>query len=70
MLTKKEIFLIGEKKSEIIGMVRYEINKIFAYVSINISRNYRNLGYGFYFLKMSEKFLKKNLVLISNIKKK
>jgi len=39
------------------------------YVSIYISKKLRNLGYGSKILKMSEKFLKKKIIIISRIKK-
>ena len=50
-------------KSEKIGTVRYETEKIFTNISISISKKFRNLGYGSKIIKSSEKFLKKNLLL-------
>jgi RimJ/RimL family protein N-acetyltransferase len=71
-LKKKNIVflvaLIGDSKK--IGTVRYEIDKIFTYISISISKKFRNLGYGSKIIKKSEKFLKKKLVIISRIKNK
>jgi hypothetical protein len=66
---EKNVFLTIKKKSEIIGSIRYEIKNIFTHVSINIKKQFRNLGYGSTLLKKSEKFLKKNLLIISTIKK-
>ena len=43
---------------------------IFTKVSINISKEFRKLGYGSKILKKSEKFLKRKVVIISIIKKK
>ena len=57
-------------KSEKIGTVRYEAEIIFTNISINISKKFRNLGYGAKIIKKSEKFLKKKLVVISRIKNK
>jgi hypothetical protein len=56
-------------KSEKIGTVRYETEKIFTNISINISKKFRNLGYGTKIIKNSEKFLKRKLIIISRIKK-
>ena len=54
--------------SEKIGIVRYESEKIFTNISINISKKFRNLGYGSKIIKNSEKFLKQKLIIISRIK--
>ena len=54
-------------KSEKIGTVRYETEKIFTNISISISKKFRNLGYGSKIIKSSEKFLKKKLIIISRI---
>jgi spore coat polysaccharide biosynthesis protein SpsF len=67
---KNTTFLIAfnnEHKS--IGAVRYETEKNLTYVSIYISKKLRNHGYGSKILKMSEKFLKKKIIIISRIKK-
>lgn len=61
------IALIGNSKK--IGIVRYDVGVIFANISINISRDFRSLGYGSRILKKSEKFLKRKLIIISRIKK-
>ena len=37
-------------------------------LNINISKKFRNLGYGSKIIKNSEKFLKKKLIIISRIK--
>jgi len=67
---KNAIFLVAlNNNSEKIGTVRYEIEKIFTNISINISKKFRNLGYGSKIIKNSEKFLKKKLIIISRIKK-
>lgn len=66
---EKNIFLTIKKRSEIIGSIRYETKNIFTHISINIKKQFRNLGYGSTLLKKSEKFLKKNLLIISTIKK-
>ena len=54
--------------SEKIGTVRYKTNKIFTDISINISKKFRNLGFGSKIIKESEKFLKKKAIIISRIK--
>jgi spore coat polysaccharide biosynthesis protein SpsF len=66
---KNAIFLVALiNNSEKIGTVRYETEKIFTNISINISKKFRNLGYGSKIIKNSEKFLKKKLIIISRIK--
>jgi spore coat polysaccharide biosynthesis protein SpsF len=66
---KNAIFLVAlNNNSEKIGTVRYETEKIFTNISINISKKFRNLGYGSKIIKNSEKFLKKKLIIISRIK--
>jgi RimJ/RimL family protein N-acetyltransferase len=68
---KNVIFLVALiSDSKKIGTIRYETDKIFTYISINISKKFRNLGYGSKIIKRSEKFLKKKLVIISRIKNK
>jgi RimJ/RimL family protein N-acetyltransferase len=71
-LKKKNVIflvaLIGDSKK--IGTIRYETDKIFTNISINVSKKFRNLGYGSKIIKKSEKFLKKKLVIISRIKNK
>jgi RimJ/RimL family protein N-acetyltransferase len=69
LIKKNVIFLVAETiNSEKIGTVRYEIGKIFTNISINISKKFRNLGYGSKIIKKSEKFLKRKLIIISRIK--
>lgn len=66
---KNAIFLVALiNNSEKIGTIRYETEKIFTNISINISKKFRNLGYGSKIIKNSEKFLKKKLIIISRIK--
>jgi spore coat polysaccharide biosynthesis protein SpsF len=66
---KNAIFLVALiNNSEKIGTVRYETEKIFTNISINISKKFRNLGYGSKIIKNSEKFLKKKIIIISRIK--
>jgi spore coat polysaccharide biosynthesis protein SpsF len=66
---KIAIFLVAlSNNSEKIGTVRYETNKIFTDISINISKKFRNLGFGSKIIKESEKFLKKKAIIISRIK--
>jgi spore coat polysaccharide biosynthesis protein SpsF len=66
---KNAIFLVALiNNSEKIGTVRYETEKIFTNISINISKKFRNLGYGSKIIKNSEKFLKQKLIIISRIK--
>jgi UDP-2,4-diacetamido-2,4,6-trideoxy-beta-L-altropyranose hydrolase len=71
-LKKKNIIflvaLISDSKK--IGTIRYERDKIFTYISINVLKKFRNRGYGSKIIKKSEKFLKKKLVVISRIKNK
>jgi spore coat polysaccharide biosynthesis protein SpsF len=71
-LKKKEvIFLVASiNNSQKIATVRYETEKIFTNISINISKKFRNLGYGSKIIKNSEKFLKQKLIIISRIKNK
>jgi len=66
---KNTIFLVAViNNSQKIGTVRYETKKIFTSISINISKKFRNLGFGSKILEKSEKFLKKKLIIISKIK--
>ena len=66
---KNTIFLVAlSNNSEKIGTVRYETNKIFTDISINISKKFRNLGFGSKIIKESEKFLKKKTIIISRIR--
>jgi spore coat polysaccharide biosynthesis protein SpsF len=66
---KNAIFLVAStNNSEKIGTVRYETEKMFTNISINISKKFRNLGYGSKIIKNSEKFLKRKLIIISRIK--
>jgi RimJ/RimL family protein N-acetyltransferase len=68
---KNVIFLVALiSASKKIGTIRYETDKIFTDISINISKEFRNLGYGSEIIKLSEKFLKKKLIIISRIKNK
>tara|TARA_B100001175_G_scaffold317854_1_gene336959 strand:- start:3837 stop:4295 length:459 start_codon:yes stop_codon:yes gene_type:complete len=62
-------FIVMSKDSQRIGIVRYDLKDIFAYVSINIKNEFRNLGYGSIMLKETEKLIKKNLILVANVKK-
>jgi spore coat polysaccharide biosynthesis protein SpsF len=66
-LKKKEvIFLVASiNNSQKIATVRYETEKIFTNISINISKKFRNLGYGSKIIKNSEKFLKQKLIINS-----
>jgi ribosomal protein S18 acetylase RimI-like enzyme len=66
---KKNIFLIAKKNSEAFGIIRYNLNSVIAYISINIAKKFRNLGYGSIALKKSEKFLKESLIIIAEVKK-
>ncbi len=66
---KNAIFLVAlSNNSEKIGTVRYETNKIFTDISINISKKFRNIGFGSKIIKESEKFLKKKTIIISRIR--
>ena len=66
---KNAIFLVAlSNNSEKIGTVRYETEKIFTNISINISKKFRNVGYGSKIIKNSEKFLKQKLIIIARIK--
>jgi len=68
---KNVIFLVALiSASKKIGTIRYETDKIFTDISINISKEFRNHGYGSKIIKLSEKFLKKKLIIISRIKNK
>jgi predicted GNAT family acetyltransferase len=68
---KKANFLVAFfNEFKKVGVIRYETEKIFTYVSISICSEFRNLGYGTTIIKMSEKFLKKKCIIISIIKKK
>ena len=50
-------------------MVRYNLKDICAYVSIGITRKFRNLGYGATALKASEIYLKTNTIIVAKVKK-
>ena len=66
---KNIIFLVALiSASKKIGTIRYETDKKFTDISINISKEFRNLGYGSKIIKNSEKFLKKKIIIISRIK--
>lgn len=66
---KNVVFLVALiNNSQKIGTVRYETEKIFTNISINISKKFRNFGFGSKIIKKSEKFLKKKLIIISRIK--
>lgn len=68
LIKKNVIFLVALTiNSKKIGTVRYETGKIFTTISINISKKFRNLGYGSKIIKNSEKFLKRKLIIISRI---
>jgi RimJ/RimL family protein N-acetyltransferase len=68
---KNVIFLVALiSASKKIGTIRYETDKIFTDISINISKEFRNHGYGSKIIKLSEKFLKKKIIIISRIKNK
>ena len=62
-------FIITSKNLEKIGFVRYDLEYIFGSVSINILNKFRNLGYGSIILKETEKFIKKNIILVAKVKK-
>ena len=66
---KCTIILIVYKNSERIGMVRYNLEDIFAHVSIGIKKKFRSLGYGAAALKASEIYLKKSTIVIAKVKK-
>jgi UDP-2,4-diacetamido-2,4,6-trideoxy-beta-L-altropyranose hydrolase len=66
---KNKNLLIAEKNNEKIGMIRYDLEDIFTYVSINIEKKFRGLGYGAAILKKSENIFKKNAILIAKVKK-
>ena len=63
------LILIAYKNSERIGMVKYNLNDIFVYVSINLKKKFRYLGYGTAVLKATEKYLKKSCIIVAKIKK-
>ena len=62
-------YIITSKNFEKIGVVRYDLEDIFAKVSINILKKYRNLGYGSIMLKETEKLFKKRIILVATVKK-
>lgn len=62
-------FLITSKNLEKIGIVRYDFEYVFAKVSINIDKKFRNLGYGSIMLKETEKLIKKSVILVAEVKK-
>tara|TARA_B110000503_G_C7114370_1_gene399641 strand:+ start:1218 stop:1661 length:444 start_codon:yes stop_codon:yes gene_type:complete len=66
---KETILLIAYKNFEKIGSVKYIFKDIFAYVSISIEKNFRNLGYGSIVLKAAELFLKKRTIIVAKVKK-
>jgi hypothetical protein len=68
---KNVIFLVALiNNSKKIGTIRYETVQTFTNISVNISKKFRNLGFGTKIIEKSEKFLKKKLIIISRIKKK
>lgn len=66
---KNKNLLIAEENNEKIGMIRYDLEDIFTYVSINIEKKFRGRGYGVAILKKSENIFKKNAILIAKVKK-
>ena len=58
------------KNSDRIGMVRYNLDDIFAHVSICIEKKSRSLGYGATALEASETYLKKSTIIVAKVKKK
>ena len=66
---KDDKFLIVLNNNKKIGMIRYDIKYPIGFTSINILKQFRGKGYGKIILKTSENFLKKNIILISKIKK-
>jgi RimJ/RimL family protein N-acetyltransferase len=62
------LVLIAHKDSERIGIVRYNLKNILTYVSINLEKKFRNLGYGTTILKASEKYLKKSTIIVAKVK--
>lgn len=66
---KNFFFIIKSQNLENIGIVRYDFENILGYVSINIQKKFRNLGYGTKILKKTEKLIKKNVVLVAFVKK-
>lgn len=66
---KYTIILVVYKDSERIGMVRYNSEDILTHVSIGIKKKFRSLGYGAAALKASERYLKKNTIIVAKVKK-
>ena len=67
---KNTIILVIYKNSKRIGMIRYNLEDIFAHVSIGIEKKFRSLGYGATALKTSEIYLKKSTIVVAKVKKK
>jgi len=67
---KSTIILVMYKNSDRIGMVRYNLDDIFAHVSICIEKKSRSLGYGATALEASETYLKKSTIIVAKVKKK
>lgn len=65
----KSLILIVYLNKIKIGAVRYDKNDINHQVSIALKPNFHNKGYGGKVLEQSEKFIKKNTILIAKIKK-
>jgi len=63
------LILVAYKNSERIGIVRYNLNDIFTYVSVNLEKKFRNLGYGTTILKASEVYLKNSTIIVAKVKK-
>jgi hypothetical protein len=65
----KSLVLIVYLNKIKIGAVRYDKNDVNYLVSIALKPNFHNKGYGGQVLKQSERFIKKNTILIAKIKK-
>jgi RimJ/RimL family protein N-acetyltransferase len=68
IVNDKTIILIAFKKKKKIGMVRYDLQDIVAYISINILKKFRNNGYGSIILKKSELHLKESTIIVAKVK--
>lgn len=66
---KNIIFLICLHKKKKIGLLKFDIKKKIANVSIIIIEKYKKRGFGSIFLTKSEKILKKKLKVVASIKK-
>lgn len=63
------MILVAYRNYERIGILRYNLNDILTYVSINLEKKFRNLGYATSILKAAEVYLKNRTIIVAKVKK-